>query len=101
EVGATQAVFASRPDSDHRRISETVGARRPAELLRSLAIGREHRAGCRQRKQSPNHVAVLGRHPASLGAQPRHPHRWRWLLVRSWPNVDVAVMEELALPIER
>ena len=46
-------------------------------------------------------MAVLGCHPAGLGTQPRHPHRWRRLLVGARPDVDVAVVEELALPIER
>src|SRR5205085_4376347 len=33
--GAAQALLASRSDSDHRSVRETVGARRPATLLRA------------------------------------------------------------------
>ena len=46
-------------------------------------------------------MAVFGRHPAGLRAEAGHPHRRRRLLIRPRPDVDVAVMEELALPAER
>src|SRR5215471_9110366 len=42
EIGAAQPLLARRPDSDDRSVSKTVGARRPAELLRAFAVGVEH-----------------------------------------------------------
>jgi hypothetical protein len=46
-------------------------------------------------------MTAFGGHPAGLDAQPRHPHWRRRLLVRSRPDVDIAVVEELAFPVER
>ncbi len=68
----------------HRREDDRYRVRYLRAPARRM-IGLEHRAGGRQREQGPNHVATLCRHTAGLDAQARHPHRWRWLLVRSRP----------------
>src|SRR6516225_3957248 len=46
-------------------------------------------------------MAALSRHPAGLDAQAGHPYRRGRLLQWPRPDVDVAVLEELALPAER
>src|SRR3984893_3348763 len=46
-------------------------------------------------------MATLGRHSTGLDAEPGHPYRRSGLLHRAWPDVDIAVVEELALPTER
>ncbi len=46
-------------------------------------------------------MAAFGGHPAGLDAQPGHPYRRGRLLQRPRPDVDVAVVEELAFPVER
>jgi len=44
---------------------------------------------------------MFGRHPPGIDAEPGHPYRWGRLLVGPRPDVDVAVVEEFALPVER
>ena len=101
EIGAAQPLLARGADADHRGVGKPVGAGGPAQFLRALAIGREQRPGDVARQQGADDMPALGGHAPGIDADPGHPHRWRGLLQRPRPDVDVAVVEELALPIER
>ena len=73
----------------------------PAQFARPLAIRVVHRLRGAARQQRAHHVAALRRQPAGIDAHAGHPHRRRRFLHRLRPDVDAAVVEELALPVER
>src|SRR5262249_5024999 len=46
-------------------------------------------------------VLMIGDPPHAAGVRPGDPNGRVWLLVRSGPGVDVAIMPKLTLPVER
>ena len=73
----------------------------PPEFPGAFAVRVVHRLGEAAGQQRADDVAAFGRQHAGLHAHPGHPDRRRRLLDRARPDVDLAVVEELALPRER
>src|SRR5262245_57401023 len=75
--------------------------RREPELRSAVAIGAEDRLGAVPSGQEARDHVALGAHVASAGGTERSdPDRWMGLLVRPRPDVDLAMMEVFALPVE-
>ena len=101
-VGAALALLARLPDPDQRHIGELVGRRLAAGLVRLPAVGLEDRRGPGPAGvEDADRDAARRRLGGAARAADRRPHRRVRLLVGARPDIDRAVLEMRALPVER
>ena len=100
QMRPAQPFLTRRADAHAGREREPIRPRLPSQLARPGAIGVEHRLGQAAGQQRAHHVSALGGKLAGIDAHPGHPYRRRRLLDRPRPDVDVSVVEVLALPVE-
>src|SRR6266702_2965896 len=99
---AAHRFFPVLRDRDQAEVGEAVRrGRGPAEIGAGLAVMVEQFLGLKAREKSPEHVAALGDLADVLRAAAGDPHLRLRLLGDARPDVDVAVLEVLALPVER
>src|SRR6266568_4534243 len=102
DLGAAPGFLPVLGDRHQPEVGEPVGRRRgPAEIGAGLAVVVEQFLRLEAGEEGPEHVAALGDLADVLGAAACDPHRRVRLLVHARPDVDVAVLEMLALPVER
>ena len=89
-------------DADHGGIGHAHRTGFPAVLPRGLPKHLVHRVSRAAGQQSADHMAgAFRREATAVHAHPGHPYRRGRLLDRPRPDVDVAVVEILAFPVER
>src|SRR6266699_1389633 len=102
DLGAAPGFLPVLGDRHQPEVGEPVGRRRgPTEISAGLAVVIEQFLRLEAREERAQHVAALGDLADVLGAPARDPHRRVRLLVDARPDVDVAVLKMLALPVER
>ena len=96
-----RAFVLARGDGDETEIGEAVGRAARVSLRRpAFAIGVEERPRVVAAAERRDDIAALAQDAGIGAAAGRAPHRRMRLLIGPGPDVDVAILEVFALPVE-